>query len=45
MGTIPVKLHDAVDVVRDLDKMCPDGSPQTAKQQSNICLSHGLTWR
>lgn len=40
-----VKSHDAVDVVRDLDKKGPDGSPQTAKQQSNICLYHGLIWR
>lgn len=29
-----MKLRDAADVVRDLDKTGPDGSPQTTKQES-----------
>lgn len=45
MQELQVKLHDTVDEVHDLDKMGPDGSAQTTKQRSNICLYRGLIWR
>ncbi len=39
---LQVKLHDGADVVHDLDKTGPDGSAQTSKERSSICLYHGL---